>query len=274
MEAPLSTQFREFEVFKPGPWSQGPVMLQQLAISRASRWRISIRVAAISATLWLKPAKLAFATAEAFYGDPAFVDVPMERRAVSSYNDRRARSHRRQAVRRTKFQGKLDDPAWRRHLEANCQAESRARARRRRANGGWGWAEADSHRRRRRTRADTVHIDVDRTATANMGRRNTERRLAAELHLCNPGAWLSTRDTGRTMFWLERGLPSSLAPGKRPRTNLVGFDRLPATANRTWPGARRGGDQQGTQWSPATLLAPCVFAARPSTGDGAARLAQ
>src|SRR5439155_23150935 len=53
--------------------------------------------------------------------------------------------------------------------------------------------------------------------------------------------------TRAQMFWLEEGLPNSLAPGKRPRTTLsptlVGRDGEPALALGT-----PGGDQQD-QWT-------------------------
>jgi gamma-glutamyltranspeptidase/glutathione hydrolase len=59
------------------------------------------------------------------------------------------------------------------------------------------------------------------------------------------------------MFWLEKGLPNSLEPGKRPRTTLsptlVARDGEPYLALGT-----PGGDQQD-QWTLNTLLAHVHF---------------
>jgi gamma-glutamyltranspeptidase/glutathione hydrolase len=67
------------------------------------------------------------------------------------------------------------------------------------------------------TRGDTVHLDV-------------VDRLGNFVSATPSGGWLQSSPVIRSlgwplgtraqMFWLEEGLPSSLAPGKRPRTTL------------------------------------------------------
>jgi gamma-glutamyltranspeptidase/glutathione hydrolase len=100
-----------------------------------------------------------------------------------------------------------------------------------------------------RTRGDTCHIDVvDRwgnlvSATPSGGWLQSNPTIP-ELGFC-----LGTRGQ---MFWLEPGLPNSLAPGKRPRTTLTPSmltrDGVAITAFGT-----PGGDQQD-QWQLLFLL--------------------
>jgi gamma-glutamyltranspeptidase/glutathione hydrolase len=100
-----------------------------------------------------------------------------------------------------------------------------------------------------RTRGDTCHIDVvDRwgnliSATPSGGWLQSNPTIP-ELGFC-----LGSRGQ---MFWLEPGLPNSLAPGKRPRTTLTPSmltrDGVPVTAFGT-----PGGDQQD-QWQLLFLL--------------------
>ena len=76
-EKPTTYNYGKYTVCKCGPWSQGPVLLQQLAILDG------LGVGSLDPTgpdfvhTVVESAKLAFADREAYYGDPAFVDVPM-----------------------------------------------------------------------------------------------------------------------------------------------------------------------------------------------------
>src|SRR5437762_4475355 len=75
-EPPLSVDYHGHTVLKAGPWSQAPVFLQQLRLLEpldlGERWT------AESIHTVVECAKLAFADREAWYGDPDFVDVPLE----------------------------------------------------------------------------------------------------------------------------------------------------------------------------------------------------
>jgi gamma-glutamyltranspeptidase / glutathione hydrolase len=104
------------------------------------------------------------------------------------------------------------------------------------------------------TLGDTCHVDVaDRwgnlvSATPSGG------WLQSSPAIPGLGFCLGTR---AQMFWLEEGLPASLAPGRRPRTTLS-----PSLALRDGEGALAfgtpGGDQQD-QWSPLFLLSHALF---------------
>jgi gamma-glutamyltranspeptidase/glutathione hydrolase len=158
--------------------------------------------------------KLAFADREAFYGD---VDVPLDWLLSREYNDAR-----RLLVDDT-ASGDLRPGGGR--LPRLVAAEATAGA-------------GDP------TRGDTVHIDV-------------ADRFGNLVSATPSGGWLHSspviRELGwplgtrAQMFWLEPGLPTSLAPRKRPRTtlspSLVLRDGEPYLALGT-----PGGDQQD-QWS-------------------------
>ena len=65
-EEPVGLDFRGWTVFKTGPWGQGPVFLQQLALLEGELGPF-LGVEHVHAVL--EGAKLAFADREAFYGD-------------------------------------------------------------------------------------------------------------------------------------------------------------------------------------------------------------
>jgi gamma-glutamyltranspeptidase/glutathione hydrolase len=90
VEAPISLEYGRYTVLKPPPWTQGLVALQQLACSPASTSRGSTRPAPTSSPQ-VEAAKLAFADRDTFYGDPAFVEVPVEQLLGTAYNDERRR---------------------------------------------------------------------------------------------------------------------------------------------------------------------------------------
>src|SRR5690606_21381437 len=76
-EAPLTFDYRGLTVAKTGPWGQGPVFLQQLALLAGYDLDGLPTDSPDFVHLVIEAAKLAFADREAWYGDPDFVDVPM-----------------------------------------------------------------------------------------------------------------------------------------------------------------------------------------------------
>ncbi|MGE3784396.1 MAG: gamma-glutamyltransferase family protein, partial [Alphaproteobacteria bacterium] len=87
VEAPLTYDYRGCTVVKGGPWSQGPVMLQQLALLQGFDLDGLDPVGPEFVHIVTECAKLAFADREAWYGDPDFVDVPMATLLSRDYND-------------------------------------------------------------------------------------------------------------------------------------------------------------------------------------------
>jgi gamma-glutamyltranspeptidase/glutathione hydrolase len=218
LEQPVSLDYRGHTVFKTGPWGQGPVFLQQLALLHG------FDLAAASPEEFVHTvvecAKLAFADREAWYGDPDFFDVPLDLLLSKEYADERRALVGDTASAELRPGG--DNP----RLPAPVTGAAAA-----------GVGEP--------TRAsDTCHVDVvDRwgnlvSATPSGG------WLWSSPVVPKLGFPLGTR---AQMFWLEEGLPNSLEPGKRPRTTLS-----PSLAFRGGDPylafGTPGGDQQD-QWS-------------------------
>ena len=198
-EEPLTCDYGRYRVAKAGPWSQAPVFLQQLALLKGFDLGIMDPLGADFAHTVTECAKLAFADREAFYGDPAHVDVPMERLLSDEYNDARRKLVGAEASREIR-PGAVEGFA------------STVRVGERRSPvlgaGEPTMALADG---------DTCHLDViDRwgnmvSATPSGG------WLQSSPVIPSLGFCLGSR---MQMFWLEEGLPGSLAPGRRPRTTL------------------------------------------------------
>src|SRR3982075_4465887 len=89
VEAPLTYDYGRYTVCKPGVWSQGPVMLQQLALLKGFELDGLDPAGPEFIHLQVECAKLAFADREKFYGDPKFTEIPIATLLSDSYNDER-----------------------------------------------------------------------------------------------------------------------------------------------------------------------------------------
>ena len=89
IEQPVALKYRGVTVFKCGPWSQGPVFLQQLAILEGLDLGAMDHNSADYIHTVIETAKLAFADREAYYGDSEFTRVPMEALLSHRYADLR-----------------------------------------------------------------------------------------------------------------------------------------------------------------------------------------
>jgi gamma-glutamyltranspeptidase/glutathione hydrolase len=242
-EAPATFDYHGWTICKTQAWGQGPVLLQALSLLKGFDLAALDPNGADFAHLVLEAAKLAFADREAYYGDPDFVEVPLEALLSEAY-----------AVERRKLIGPRSSDEIRPGVLPGFEDQvARALGMVRPASGtagGLGIGEPTmSHLKPTLKPGDTVHLDViDRwgnmvSATPSGGWPQSSPTIP-EL-----GFALNTR---AQMFWLEPGLPSSLAPGKRPRTTLTPTLALhegrPALICGT-----PGGDQQD-QWQLALLL--------------------
>ena len=91
VEEPLTIDYAGVTVCKPATWTQGLVLLQQLALLARTDIAQVPRDSGRFAHLVVEAAKLAFADREAWYGDPAFVDVPVDDLLSPAYSAQRAR---------------------------------------------------------------------------------------------------------------------------------------------------------------------------------------
>jgi gamma-glutamyltranspeptidase / glutathione hydrolase len=218
LEQPVSLDYRGHTVFKTGPWGQGPVFLQQLALLEG--FDLAELAPADFVHAVVECAKLAFADREAWYGDPDFVDVPLELLLSKEYADERRALVGDSASAELRPGG--DDPRLPSPVTGAVAA---------------GAGEP--------TRAgDTCHVDVADCWGNLVSATPSGGWLWSSPVVPKLGFPLGTR---AQMFWLDEGLPNSLEPGKRPRTTLS-----PSLAFRAGDPylafGTPGGDQQD-QWS-------------------------
>jgi gamma-glutamyltranspeptidase / glutathione hydrolase len=234
IEAPLTYDYGRYTVCKPGPWAQGPVMLQQLALLKGFDLDSLDPASADFVHILVECSKLAYADREKFYGDPDFVQVPMATLLSDAYNDERRKL--------------VGDKASLELCPGSVEGfgavvKLRREDGQRRAVGGMGAGEPTVGRIGE-VRGDTVHFDIVDQAGNMVSATPSGGWLQSSPVIPELGFCLGTR---AQMFWLEEGHPAALAPGKRPRTTLS-----PTLALRdgesylAW--GSPGGDQQD-QWT-------------------------
>jgi gamma-glutamyltranspeptidase/glutathione hydrolase len=253
-EAPVTLEFAGLTVCKTGPWGQGPVLLQQLALLQACGIAGTTPGSAELIHTVTECSKLAFADREAWYGDPRFTEVPLAGLLCADYAAQRARLVSRDAS-ASLMPGAPAGTQPR--LPALALRAMAAGAGGPGAGGGSTGEPASAEARwlvPELGPGDTCHVDVaDRfgnlvSATPSGG------WLQSSPVIPGLGFCLGTRGQ---MFVLDAGLPNTVAPGKRPRTTLSpGLalrDGEPYLAFGT-----PGGDQQD-QWSLGFFLNHVLF---------------
>lgn len=87
--APERRRFGDLEVFTCGPWCQGPVLLETLSLLEGTDLKSLGRDSAAYIHRLTEALKLAFSDREAYYGDPAMVDVPIATLISAEYASER-----------------------------------------------------------------------------------------------------------------------------------------------------------------------------------------
>ncbi|MEV6104001.1 gamma-glutamyltransferase [Streptomyces sp. NPDC051940] len=245
-EDPVTYDWNGWTVCKAGPWSQGPALLQQLAL--LPQEGLEYGTPEYVHTL-VEGTKLAMADREAWYGDAA--DVPLAELLSADYN-----AGRRALIGdKASYELRPGSPGGR---SPRLPKVSTAPGPEEFSPMGVGEptmhdplaVPGEKGRDSAHRRGDTCHIDVvDRwgnmiSATPSGG------WLQSNPVVAGLGFPLGTR---LQMTWLEPGLPNSLTPGRRPRTTLTPSlalrDGVPVLAFGT-----PGGDQQD-QWQAHFFLA-------------------
>ncbi len=239
IEAPVSLDYHGYTLLKPGPWTQGPVMLQQLAILKGFDLDKLDPTSPEFVHLWIEAAKLAYADREAFYGDPKFADVPMETLLSERYN-----SDRRREI--GQYASMDQRPGVIAGYDGKVIVKSTSSERVAVSAAGAGEPTVGSMGQ---VKGDTVHIDIIDQA-GNMFTATPSGGWLQSSPVIPALGWpLGSR---AQMFWLEEGLPGTLVPGKRPRSTLsVGMALKEGKPYMIW--GTPGGDQQD-QWSAQFFL--------------------
>jgi gamma-glutamyltranspeptidase/glutathione hydrolase len=221
VEEPVSGTYRGLTVCKCGPWTQGPVFLQQLRLLEGfDLKKLGHNTASYIHTV-IEAAKLAFADRERFYGDPRLVDVPLEKLLSKEYADERR---------------KLIDP-------------KKASLEMRPGHGPKYKPEEREEEGEEEPYLSPFDGDTTHTCAAD-GKGNM---MAAT---CS-GGWIMSSPvipglgfpmgTRGQMFWLDPHQPNAVAPRKRPRTTLT--PSLVHKDGKPWlVFGTPGGDQQD-QWT-------------------------
>jgi gamma-glutamyltranspeptidase / glutathione hydrolase len=279
IEEPVTLDFRGLTVCKTGPWGQGPVFLQQLALLDGLGIDDLQPGSAELIHTVTEAAKLAFADREAWYGDPGHTAVPLAGLLSADY------AAARRALVGDAASGELRPGApagvaprlpWFAAAAfggpGGTDGAGHRRASGTAADGGTGepavLAAGGDHRNPRSwAAAGQQRPDVPELGPGDTCHLDIADRFGNLISATPSGGWLQSSPvipglgfclgTRAQMFTLTPGLASSLAPGRRPRTTLS-----PGMALRNGEPylafGTPGGDQQD-QWSLGFFLNHVVY---------------
>lgn len=187
MEEPVSVNYRGYEVYKCDTWTQGPVLLQSLKLLE----KFDLKGMGFFSTNYIhvltEAMKLAFADRDKYYGDPAFVKVPLKQLLSDEYT----------AIRWPLIEMNYASQIIRPGDPVKMQAETGA---------GQYWP--GEH-------GTTTCVVVDKwgNLVAATPSANPEYAICESLGIAH-NTRLSSLNT-------QKGHPNSIQPGKRPRITLT-----------------------------------------------------
>ncbi len=228
IERPVSINFQGIDIYKCGPWNQGPAMLQALSILKNIPLKTLRHNSAEYVHVVVEAIKLAFADREQYYGDPAFVEVPMETLLSDAYGRLRSELIKAQADHELR-----PGDAW--NAKALLPAEERI--------GGSEWGPG------------TVHVDaMDQEGFTAAFTPSGAYLKAAEV-IPALGFPLGARLSNCRLTPANH--PNIVAPFKRPRTTIS--PSLAMKDGKGWMAfGSMGGDQQD-QWQIQFFLNRVIF---------------
>lgn len=190
VEEPLHVDYRGHTVYKCGAWTQGPYLLETLRLLEGFDLKALGHNRPETIHLTVEAMKLALADRDAFYADPAFVDVPVEALLSRNYAELRRPLIDRE---RSSLEQRPGDP--RQGLALLGEKE------------------------KRQGLAGPVHDTTTCTTADKWG----------NVVVATPSGWSGVQ-AGETGIWLGsrlqsfntwKGHPNCIAPGKRPRITLT-----------------------------------------------------
>ncbi|HKI97027.1 MAG TPA: gamma-glutamyltransferase family protein [bacterium] len=229
LEEPAALDFHDTRVFKCGPWNQGPVLLQSLALLEGYDLAAQGHNSADYLHTVVEALKLAYADREQYYGDPRQVDVPLAGLLSKDYARQRAA-----LIDPARANAELRPGDPRRGTALLPEAE-------RLAGRAWG--------------PGTVHVDViDREG-------NMASFTPSGAWICSqpviPALGFPLSNRMQTFYLGPEHHPNRVAPFRRPRTTIS--PSLAFRRGRPWMvWGSMGGDQQD-QWMLQFFLNRAVF---------------
>ncbi len=195
VEEPVSARYRGYDVYSCGPWCQGPVAPQALAILDGYDLASLGHNSAQALHLIVEALDAAFADRERYYGDPKFVDVPI----AGLLNPGYAATWRERISRDRAFEG-MPEPGDPRKFQPGDGAPAGAR--------------------RAAPRAFRAKVDPDTSYLCVVDEAGNAFSATPSDGVTNtpvvPGLGFIVSGRGG-QSWVEEGHPSMLMPGKRPR---------------------------------------------------------
>ncbi len=233
-------RFGKADIYACGPWCQGPMLLEILALLDSYDLAPLGANSADTVHLITEAIKLAAADRDAYIGDPNFIDVPLDTLLSPAYI-----AERRKMIRSDKAWIEMPPPGT---ISGWTGAPRAAQM-----------APAGTDASERESANDTSYlcvVDAEGNAFSATPSDGSKRSPVV------PGLGIAISSRG-LQSWADRDHPSSVAPGKRPR-----MTPNPAFAifddGRTMPFGTPGGDGQ-TQTMTQVLINLMVFGMDPQS---------
>jgi gamma-glutamyltranspeptidase/glutathione hydrolase len=239
-ERPVVRRYYGLDVFTCGPWCQGPVLLQMLSLLEPIDLAGMRHNTPCYLHTVLEAMKLAFADRDRYYGDPRFVDVPLDRLLAADYAATRRR---------------LIDP------DRACPQMPQAGE-----FGSVGAPPAPAVTAGTAGARDTSYVCVVDSSGNVFSATPSDDSSDTPV---TPGTGLCVSSRG-SQSWGIRGHPSAVAPGKRPRLTPNPAIVVDPARQRFIPLGSPGGDVQAQAMLQA-LLNMRVFGMSPQEAVEAPR---
>lgn len=182
IEAPVSANYKNYSVFKCGPWTQGPVFLHQLKLLEGFDLKTMGHNSAQFIHIVVECSKRAFADRDRYYGDPNFSNIPIEELLSEDYN--------------SKLRAEINIEKANNHMF-------------------WDWIK---YKPCKEYSGDTTHLDAADKEGWLVSVTTSGGWIPSSPIIPSLGFPLGTR---AQVFDLQEGHPNCIEPGKRPRTTLT-----------------------------------------------------